>query len=194
MMIFQLYPVQTLPVNITPVGILIAIVFLSALLFTFHWMLRIRGSVSHQLTPEEREFIRRKGPILLAVSPSFLNYTTVQIAASLAKERKVPMMILCVLEVPFLLPPGVYPPEMEKQARKVLQEAWAFAKEMGVQAETKLISARAASKAIINEADEFGASTIVMGGREKRWEGVWLGSTAQHVLQGSRAEVIIDRL
>ncbi len=187
-------PVQTLPVNITLLGILAAVAFAVVVAGTLYWMLKIQGSIRHGLTTAERTLIAQKGSVVLGITPGVVLPTTIFLAATLAKQRKVPLLLLSVIELPYTLPPGAVMDKAQKAGEEALREARQVAKELGVvELETKLVTARAASQALINETEEFGASTLVIGAREKRREGIWFGSTATHILRNAKMEVIIDR-
>jgi nucleotide-binding universal stress UspA family protein len=188
-------PIQTLPVHITPLGILAAIVFAVVVAGTLYWMLKIQGSIRHGLTTTERALIEQNGPIVLGITPGVVLPTTIFLAATLAKQRKVPLLLLSVIELPYTLPPGAVMSKVQTAGEESLREARQVAKELGVEElETKLVSARAASQALISETEEFGASTLIIGAREKRREGIWFGSTATHILRNAKVEVIIDRV
>lgn len=187
-------PIQPLPIHITLLGILIAVVFASVVAGTLYWMLKIQSSIRRGLTTTERALIKLKGPVVLGITPGVVLPTTIFLASSLAKQRKVPLLLLSVIEVPYTLPPGAVMSKFQKAGEDSLREARQLAKEMGVESlETKLVSARAASQALISETEEFGASTLIIGAREKRREGIWFGSTATHILRYAKVEVIVDR-
>ena len=79
---------------------------------------------------------------------------------------------------------------VENQARQLLQEAAARAREVGVTgAQTKLVFGPPARK-IIDVADDIGADVIVMGSRGLGAVQSALGSVSQRVAHHARASVI----
>jgi hypothetical protein len=161
--------VQMLPIHITPIGILLAMAFAASVSLTLYWMLKIQHSVTRGITSAERMLIIQKGPVVVGITPGLVMATAIFLAATLAKERHVPLLLLSVLEVPYTLPPGATMPVQQKAGEESLAEAKQLARSMGVEnVETKLVSARAASKALISESEEFGASTNIWRATDTR--------------------------
>jgi basic amino acid/polyamine antiporter, APA family len=114
-------------------------------------------------------------------------------AARLASERGATVVIVHVIEVPLDLPLDVHLPEAEEEADEVLDNAAAIVESYGVRAVTRLLRARAAGPAIVEEADRRNAELIVIGAPRARpgRGGRIFGNTVDYVLKHSRARVLI---
>jgi nucleotide-binding universal stress UspA family protein len=114
-------------------------------------------------------------------------------AARLASERRATVVIVHVIEVPLDLPLDVHLPEAEEEADVVLDNAAAIVESYGVRSVTRLLRARAAGPAIVEEADRRNAELIVIGAPRARpgRAGRIFGNTVDYVLKHSRARVLI---
>jgi basic amino acid/polyamine antiporter, APA family len=113
-------------------------------------------------------------------------------AARLAAERRATVAIVHVLEIPLDLPLDVELPDAEGEANEVLDNAAALVESYGVRAVSRLVRARAAGPAIVEEADRRNAELIVMGApRVRPGRGRIFGGTVDYVLKHSRARVLI---
>jgi basic amino acid/polyamine antiporter, APA family len=113
-------------------------------------------------------------------------------AARVADERAATVAIVHVIEVPLDLPLDVRLPDAEQVAHEILDSAAAFVEAYGVRALVRLVRARAAGPAIVEEADRRNAELVILGaprvriGRRKIF-----GTTVDYVLKHSRARVMI---
>jgi APA family basic amino acid/polyamine antiporter len=113
-------------------------------------------------------------------------------AARVADERAATVAIVHVIEVPLDLPLDVRLPDVETAAHEVLDSAAAFVESYGVRAVVRLVRARTAGPAIVEEADRRNAELIILGaprariGRRKIF-----GTTVDYVLKHSISRVMI---
>jgi basic amino acid/polyamine antiporter, APA family len=113
-------------------------------------------------------------------------------AARVADERAARVTIVHVIEIPLDLPLDVRLPDAEAAADEILDSAAAFVEGYGVRAVVRLVRARAAGPAIVEEADRRNAELIILGaprvriGRRKIF-----GTTVDYVLKHSLARVMI---
>jgi len=114
-------------------------------------------------------------------------------AARLAAERRATIAIVHVLEVPLSLPLDAALPEQEDQAIDLLEEARAFVEGYGVRAVTRLVRARQAGPAIVEEAVRRQAELIVIGARRRLARGRTpiFGRTVDNVLKESPSRVLL---
>jgi APA family basic amino acid/polyamine antiporter len=113
-------------------------------------------------------------------------------AARLAAERGATVAIIHVIEVPLDLPLDVELPDAEEEANEVLDNSAALVESYGVRAISRLLRARAAGPAIVEEAERRMAELIVMGApRVRPGRGRIFGDTVDYVLKHSRARVLI---
>ncbi|HET6643743.1 MAG TPA: universal stress protein [Gaiellaceae bacterium] len=130
--------------------------------------------------------------IVVPVVRSFESEEALVAAARLATERAARVAVVHVLEVPLDLPLDVRLPEQVEEANDVLDQAAAIVESYGVRPLERLLRARAAGPAIVEEAEGRNAELIVIGaprvrpGRKKIF-----GSTVDYVLRHSHTRVLI---
>jgi APA family basic amino acid/polyamine antiporter len=113
-------------------------------------------------------------------------------AARLAAERRATVAILHVIEVPLDLPIDVDLPDREDEADDVLDNSAAIVEGYGVRAVVRLLRARAAGPAIVEEAARRNAELIVLGApRPRVSRGRIFGGTVDYVLKHSKTRVLI---
>jgi basic amino acid/polyamine antiporter, APA family len=113
--------------------------------------------------------------------------------ARLASERGATVAVVNVLEVPLDLPLDAELPQQEAEAEDVLDSAQAFLESYGVRAVTRLVRARSAGPAIVEEAERRGAELIVLGAprvKGRRGKPIF-GRTVDYVLKHSPTRVLI---
>jgi basic amino acid/polyamine antiporter, APA family len=117
----------------------------------------------------------------------------VDVACGLAAERGAVITAVTVLEVPLEVALSVELPEDEVSAHRELTEARAAGESYGVRVLERLMRARSAGPAIVEEAERRGSEIIVMGaprqqaGRRK----AVFGSTADYVLKHAPCRVMV---
>ena len=114
-------------------------------------------------------------------------------AARLAGERGSTIVLVHVLEVPLDLPLDAELPDAEAEADYLLDSAQAIVAQYGVRAVTRLVRARSAGRAIVEEADRRGAELIVLGAPRDRLRaaGRIMGRTTDYVLKASPVRVLV---
>ena len=112
-------------------------------------------------------------------------------AARLAAERRATVAIVHVIEVPLDLPLDVELPAQEQEAHEVLDNAAALVESYGVRVVTRLLRARAAGPAIVEEAERRNAELIVLGAPRERPRKRIFGDTADYVLKHAPTRVLI---
>jgi nucleotide-binding universal stress UspA family protein len=114
-------------------------------------------------------------------------------AARLADERRATIAAVHVIEVPFHLPLDADLPEEEAEAGRLLDDTQAFLESYGVRALTRLVRARSAARAIVEEAERRNAELVVAGALRRRaraGEPIF-GSTVERLLRESPARVLL---
>jgi basic amino acid/polyamine antiporter, APA family len=113
-------------------------------------------------------------------------------AARVADERAATVAVLHVIEVPLDLPLDVRLPDVESAANDILDSSAALAESYGVRAVVRLVRARAAGPAIVEEADRRNAELVVLGApRARIGRGRIFGRTVDYVLKHSPTRVMI---
>jgi APA family basic amino acid/polyamine antiporter len=113
-------------------------------------------------------------------------------AARVAAERRATVAVIHVIEVPLDLPLDVHLPEAEEEADEVLDKSAALVESYGVRAVSRVLRARAAGRAIVEEVELRNAELVVMGApRVRPGRGPIFGRTVDYVLKHSPARVLI---
>jgi APA family basic amino acid/polyamine antiporter len=114
-------------------------------------------------------------------------------AARLAAERGATVVVVNVIEVPLDRPLDAPLPEEEEEAERVLDDAQAFLESYGVRAVTRLVRARRAGPAIVEEAASRNAELVIVGAPRQRMRarGAVFGKTVDYVLKNAPVRVLV---
>jgi basic amino acid/polyamine antiporter, APA family len=114
-------------------------------------------------------------------------------AARLADERRARIAVVSVIEVPLDKPLDARLPALEDEANDTLDEAVALVESYDVRAVGRLVRARSAGRAIVDEAESRNAELIVLGAprRRSRPSGPILGKTSDFVLRHAPCRVLV---
>ena len=166
----------------------------------FYWVYRSRV-VKQPLTVTTRAPALVLGPSLLVeyrtvivpVVRSAESEEALVAAARLAAERGATVVIPHVIEVPLSLPLDARIPEEEDEAEQLLDDAQALVESYGVRAVTRLLRARRAGPAIVEEARRRHAELIVLGAPRRAIAGRrrLFGGTVDYVLREAPCRVLI---
>ncbi|HET8872955.1 MAG TPA: universal stress protein, partial [Gaiellaceae bacterium] len=130
--------------------------------------------------------------IVVPVVRSFESEEALIAAARLAADRAARVVVVHVLEVPLDLPLDVELPELDAEADDVLDQAAAIVENYGVRAVVRLLRARAAGPAIVEEAEGRNAELIVIGApRVRAGRKRIFGATVDYVVRHSATRVLI---
>jgi APA family basic amino acid/polyamine antiporter len=114
-------------------------------------------------------------------------------ASRLATERGSTIVLVHVIEVPLEQRLDADLPELEDEADELLDNAQAFVEQYGVRAVTRLLRARSAGAAIVEEAEGRNAEVVVLGAPRRaliRRERIF-GKTTDYVLKASPVRVLV---
>jgi APA family basic amino acid/polyamine antiporter len=113
-------------------------------------------------------------------------------AARVADERAATVAVVHVIEVPLDLPLDVQLPDAEAAADEILDSSAALVESYGVRAVVRLVRARAAGPAIVEEVGRRNAELVVLGApRVRIGRRRIFGRTVDYVLKNSPARVMI---
>ncbi|HET8527289.1 MAG TPA: universal stress protein [Gaiellaceae bacterium] len=133
--------------------------------------------------------------ILVPVAAGYPSDEAMDVACRLARERRSRITAITVLEVPLELPLDADLPEEVAEANRQLDEARAIGESYGVGVVTRIVRARNAGRAIVDEAIRRGAQIIVMGGprrvRLERGRRAIFGDVVDFVLKHSPVRVMV---
>jgi APA family basic amino acid/polyamine antiporter len=131
--------------------------------------------------------------ILVPVSEALESEEAVDLAARLAAERGASIAALSVVEVPLELPLDARLPAEERRADALLDEARAIGDSYSVDVRARLVRARNAGRAIVDEAERRNTEIIVMGAPRKgrAGRGTIFGGTVDFVLKHAPCRVMV---
>jgi nucleotide-binding universal stress UspA family protein len=114
-------------------------------------------------------------------------------AARLAADQRATIAAVHVLEVPLELPLDAALPEREERADDLLEGTRAFVEAYGVRVVTRLVRARRAGPAIVEEAEARQAELIVIGAKRRfaRGRTPIFGRTVDYILKESPCRVLL---
>jgi APA family basic amino acid/polyamine antiporter len=115
------------------------------------------------------------------------------VACRLAAERRATIAAFSVIEVPMELPLDAQLDEQEERADEQLDEARAIGDSYGVNVVTRLVRARKAGRAIVDEATRRQSEIVVMGAPRggKRVGKAIFGDTVDFVLKHAPCRVMV---
>ncbi len=106
--------------------------------------------------------------ILVPVAPGYPSDEAMDVACRLAAERRAVIVAVTVIEVPLDLPLDALLPDEVQAANEQLDEARAIGEAYGVRVIPRILRARSAGRAIVDEAVRRGSEIVVMGGPRRR--------------------------
>ena len=131
--------------------------------------------------------------LLVPIVGSRITDEMMVLACQLATEKQSSIDALYVIEVPFNLPLDARLPQERENAKAVLEQAAVVADQFGVTKTPIVVTARAAGRAIVDEAKERRSEVIILGAtRKRRFTERALGGTIDYVLQHAPCEVLIN--
>jgi APA family basic amino acid/polyamine antiporter len=114
----------------------------------------------------------------------------VEVAARLATERAGQIVLLRVVVVPLELPLDADLTEQLEEADRLLDDARAIASPYGVRVVERVVRARNAGRAIVDEADRRATEIIVLGARRGGYKTIF-GPTVEYVLKNAPSRVMV---
>lgn len=123
--------------------------------------------------------------LLVPVVNNGASEEAIDVAARLAADHGASISIINVVEVPAALPADAHMRDEEARAHAVLSRAAAIAERRGVAVTVRMVCARDAATAIVDEARARNVEVIVVGSPRP------LGSTVQHILKKAPCRVMI---
>jgi APA family basic amino acid/polyamine antiporter len=128
--------------------------------------------------------------ILVPVVAGRESYEAVELAARLATERAGRIVLLRVVVVPLELPLDADLTEQLDEANRLLDDLRTAAESYGVRVVERVVRARNAGRAIVDEADRRGAEIIVLGAPRGRHRAIF-GHTVDYVLKHAPSRVMV---
>jgi APA family basic amino acid/polyamine antiporter len=168
--------------------------------FVFYWLYRTRV-VEQPMTETVRAPMLVLGPsltveyrtIVVPVKRTGESEEALVAAARLAAQRGATVAIVHVIEIPLALPLDARLEEEQDVAEALLDDAQALVESYGVRAVTRLLRARKAGPAIVEEARRRNAELVLLGAPRQSVAGrrVIFGGTVDYVLRESPCRVLV---
>ncbi len=130
--------------------------------------------------------------VLVPVLPGHESEEALAAACRLAAERGSSIVAVYVLELPLEVPLDAYVPGEVALADQLLDEARGIGDRYGVRVIGRIVRARNAGRAIVEEARRRNSEIIVMGApRKDRRRGPVFGRTVDYVLKHAHCRVLV---
>jgi APA family basic amino acid/polyamine antiporter len=132
--------------------------------------------------------------VLVPIAERHESEEAIDLACRLATERGASIVALTVLEMALQLPlDAELPSRVEERAYDLLDEARAIGDAYGVNVIGRIVRARRAGRAIVDEAARRHSEIIVMGAprRVRRRTGRIFGDTVDYVLKNAPCRVLV---
>jgi basic amino acid/polyamine antiporter, APA family len=168
--------------------------------FVFYWLYRTRV-LEQPLTETVRAPMLVLGPsltieyrtIVVPVKRTGESEEALVAAARLAAQRGATVVVVHVIEVPLSLPLDARLPEVQDAAEALLDDAQALVESYGVRAVTRLVRARKAGPAIVEETRRRNAELVLLGAPRQAVAGrrALFGGTVDYVLREAPCRVLV---
>jgi APA family basic amino acid/polyamine antiporter len=130
--------------------------------------------------------------ILVPLAPGRETLEALDVASRLATERRARIVAIAVIKIPLELPLDAADPRAEREANDLLDRARAIGDSYGVDVIGRLVRARRAGRAIVEEAERRQMQIIVMGApRRRRARAGIFGGTTDFVLKHAPCRVMV---
>jgi nucleotide-binding universal stress UspA family protein len=179
-------------VHVTPLGVLIAILFAVSMGGLLLWMLRVPRHIPAAAAKARRSVGAIKKILVPTIGAPY-SERGVELACRLGQEQKAQIILTYVIEVPRTLPLNAPIPDAENNAKTALQRAQEIVSLRGLDCVVSIDRARVAGEEIIRSSKENDVDVIVIGLKPKLSGTTVIGQTAEILLRKAPCEVIIDR-
>jgi len=181
-----------MPVHMSATGVVIALLFMSAMALLLWWMFRVPPPVAAEVAKARRSLdVARL--ILVPTTGQPYSQRAVELACRLAQEHRAEIMLVYVVEVPRTLGLDAPLDPAEREAQQALETGREVVLLHNLPVRTMVRRAREAGDGIIAAARDHNADLIVMGIAGNHRGHTW-GRTAEALLHRAPCEVIFDRL
>jgi len=195
MLIKEAQMLETSPMVMSPIGIVIAIIFAVSILALLGWMLHLpKETESTRTAAQAVRSVKNLRRILVPLLN--MNDATdriVALAAQMAQYRDGYVELLAVIEVSFMLPLNAYVEEDQRLALALLDRAEVIARRYTTNLTKRILKARMAGLAIVGEAEERPIDMILIANSPTRMRrGMQqLDPAVEYVLKNAPCEVLV---
>ncbi len=183
------------PLQVTPSGAVIALLFLISIVSVLGWMLRLpkEGGLGHTATKAMRSVTQSTRILVPLLSTGAATDRVVALAAQMVRSRNGRAELLSVLEVPFMLPLDARVEDDERRANERLDRATAIARQIVPVISKHIVKARHAGPAIVHEAEQQGVDLILIANIPVRVRGNVqpIDPAVDYVMRNAPCEVLV---
>jgi nucleotide-binding universal stress UspA family protein len=181
-----------MPAEISILGLVIAVFFVTAMSLLMWWMFRVPRAVGAEVAKARRSLdVARL--IIVPTTGQPYSQRAVELACRLAQEHRAEVMLVYVIEVPRTMDLGATMEPAEEEARQALQTGREIVTLHDLPVRALVQRARTAGDGIIAAAKAHNADLIVIGIAGTHRGHSW-GSTTEALLHRAPCEVIFDRM
>jgi len=189
----------TNPLQVTAIGVLIAILFLASIVGVLGWMLRLpKETEQRRIATKAVRSVNKLGNILVPLlGRNEATDRIVALAAQMARQRNGRVEFLAVIQVPFTLPLNAHVEQDEKVALEALERAVSVAAQCGarnaVQVSKRILKARDGGAAIVREAEEQLVDLVLLANTPVRVRGSvqQIDPAIEYVMRNAPCEVLV---
>lgn len=185
----------TNPLVITPITVVIALLFLTSIAGILGWMLRLpkESEQRHAVTRAMRSVNKLTHILVPVLSSSEATDRIVALAAQMVRARNGKAELLAIIEVPFMLPLNAKVEEDEKRANEALDRAEMIARQTTTNICKRILKARDAGAAIVHEAEMQCVDLILMANTPVRVRGNFqqIHPAVDYVMRNAPCEVLV---
>jgi nucleotide-binding universal stress UspA family protein len=199
MLIIHANTLETNPLLITPLGVIIAVVFLALIVGILGWMLHLPQETerTREVTRVVRTMKKQARLLVPLLSTGESNDRIVALATQIAHYRSGEVELLAVIEVPFTLPLDAQVEHDERVARSKLDQGAQVVEQTlggnknGTRVRKRLLKARRTGVALVHEAEEQGADWILIANQPGRGASQQIDPAVEYVMKHAPCEVLV---
>ncbi|MBE3564312.1 MAG: universal stress protein [Thermogemmatispora sp.] len=196
-MLAMLVATPTNPLLITPVGVVIALLFAAAIIGVLGWMLHLppETELSRTTSRAVRSLNKMTRILVPLLHCSEETDRALALALQMARHRNGSVWALAVIEVPFMLPLDATLGEEEKRVQALIERARSVARQSQTPSTltVRVLKARQAGPAIVYEATQSAADLIIVANCPVRVRGSLqqIDPAVEYVLKHAPCEVLV---
>ncbi|MCL4395397.1 MAG: universal stress protein [Chloroflexi bacterium] len=180
-----------MPAAIHPLGILVGVVFLSAIAGILGWLFSARPAPQAYRVGRDST---RRNRIIVPLGDSTVSRQALECACDLASKRCAEIVLAKVIVIPMTRGLDAPLEDEEENGKRILAEAEVLAKRRGLTVLSRIVRHRSTLGAIKDLASETGAQTIVLGATPPRgWLSSGIGRSATRRMLGGSCEVVVAK-
>jgi nucleotide-binding universal stress UspA family protein len=188
-------PGETNPVLITPVGVVIALLFLASIVGVLAWMMRLppESDLSRTASRAVRSLNKMTRILVPLLHCSEETDRAVALAVQMARHRSGSVSAIALIEVPFMLPLDATVDHAEERVQALVERAMSVARQGNMALEVRVLKVRQAGPAIVQEAERCAADLIIAANCPVRVRGTLqqIDPAVEYVLKHAPCEVLV---